>query len=346
MARRPLRLELTVLGLTLPDPRAVRSLTAPCDGRLQWPRNPVEGDTVQAGELLGSILSPERLELETRYVELLRLEAGLTSETGRDERRRAAHAREEVAALLMARGYDATQLRALAQSLAPSGLVPITAPVTGVLVRVAGAAGETVEAGAALLDVWEPRRLWVVASVPDAAATWIEPGMPVQLCSDAGSLSEGRVAGVSSSPEEGDRSRYLRVALDDRAGITTRGVALRLHLERAIGPDGLPASVPLPGYACRRHPDAVSEVPSVCPFCRESLLALERPAAEPGDPPLVVPVAACAWTAQGPCVRVLERDGRIIPRHIVTGPLVDGWVSVVAGLEEGERLVVESADPP
>jgi macrolide-specific efflux system membrane fusion protein len=59
---------------------------------------------------------------------------------------------------------------------------------------------------------------------------------------------------------------------------------------------------------------------------------------------LIVPTAALEGDAAAPTVRVLGRDGRVIVRAIRTGIRAATRTQVLAGLSEGERVVVSEAE--
>jgi len=74
---------------------------------------------------------------------------------------------------------------------------------------------------------------------------------------------------------------------------------------------------------------------------REGMSARVRLQASKAQAVLAVPEAAVVDRDRHHVVFVVE-DGKAIPRPVVTGLPVDGWVPVQAGLREGEQLIVSN----
>jgi membrane fusion protein (multidrug efflux system) len=59
-------------------------------------------------------------------------------------------------------------------------------------------------------------------------------------------------------------------------------------------------------------------------------------------PCAVIPEAAVLMTARAPIVYVVNGENKVEPRPVMLGPVVDGGQMIVAGLAEGDRVIITS----
>jgi cobalt-zinc-cadmium efflux system membrane fusion protein len=181
----------------------------------------------------------------------------------------------------------------------------VRAPGEGVVMAIRAAVGATVAPGGeALVELGDPKRLQVVAQVPESDLRRIAVGQEAEVLLPALALRmAARVENVSPRVDPESRRMQLFLGL--------------------ISQPGLPA-------------DAAAGL-------RAGMLAqvTVRAAAESD---LLVPVSAVLIKDGRRRVVYVERaDGAFEPREVQTGRNRDGQVVILQGLKAGERIVVRGA---
>lgn len=107
---------------------------------------------------------------------------------------------------------------------ATANLLPVVAPLGGVVLAADVTAGEVAEAGRVLFVVVDPSRVWVTLHVGAGDAPRVAVGMPARFRPD-GTTDEavGRVAWVGPAADEVTRSVPARVELVNDAGLLRAG---------------------------------------------------------------------------------------------------------------------------
>lgn len=158
----------------------------------------VPGQTVAAGEIIGTLHSPEFAEMKSRFLSAAaaRKLAGLQVERERklaDKRISAAseletaEAAEEVALVdlaaarqrLLNLGLSESEIDLLASDGRPTSLLALKAPFPGTIVDRDVAVGERVEAGEPIFVLADLSTMWLELSIPSGNAVGIAPGMEV-----------------------------------------------------------------------------------------------------------------------------------------------------------------------
>lgn len=240
LRQEPLGAQAEWPGQVIADPAASSHLEAPEAGHAMpgpagWPRI---GQRVRAGELLLQWL-PRRagLDAERLVAERERLRLDLAQASARVERLRflsgfiAARELAEAEALLAGKSAE---LAALARGVAAR---PLLAPIDGVVIAQALSAGESMEAGALLLQIADPDRLLVEALAPDASLSVLQPraealwperpdaALALQLIDGGGAF-------------RGTRVPWRFALVDPPAGLLV-GQPLRVRVQAATGQMGL-----------------------------------------------------------------------------------------------------------
>lgn len=101
-------------------------------------------------------------------------------------------------------GIPASVLDALPGSDRSANLLPVRAPLDGVVVTRNIVSGDTIDTGRVLFEIADPRRMWIVMDVPRSLAARIVPGARVLFRTD-------------SAPDEPTASRvdWISTAVDD-----------------------------------------------------------------------------------------------------------------------------------
>jgi Cu(I)/Ag(I) efflux system membrane fusion protein/cobalt-zinc-cadmium efflux system membrane fusion protein len=159
------------------------------------------GDSIEAGQPLVEIYSPELVAAQEEYLLAIRTR-GPKSELARSARRK-----------LGLLGLDDRDVKALASSRQVQRAVPIRAPRSGYVLHKNVVEGARVPAGQDLYTIGDLSRIWVRAEVYAQDAPWVEVGQPAQmeLTYERGGAIEGSVAYVYPTINEVSRTLSVRL---------------------------------------------------------------------------------------------------------------------------------------
>ena len=201
-------------------------------------------------------------------------------------------------------GFDGAALGALAETGVVSTAYTVRAPIDGVVVEREATPGEVVgPEREALARLADTNALWVLADAPENRLADIAAGAAAEVVVDA---LGGRVfAG---------KVAYVAPSLNE----ATRTAQVRVVLDDAGAAAALRAGM----------------------FAR---VAVSVPAK--GDTVLAVPEGAVLTVEGGPAVFVAVEGepGAFQKRAVVVGAVAGGWLPVLSGLKEGEKVVVGGA---
>jgi cobalt-zinc-cadmium efflux system membrane fusion protein len=107
-------------------------------------------------------------------------------------------------------GLDETVVKTLGAS-APGNLIPVTAPLDGVIVRRDVVAGEVVNTERVLFEIADVSTLWITLAVPIEERSLVSPGQSMRFRPD-GAADEiaGRVTWISTQADEHTRTVEVR----------------------------------------------------------------------------------------------------------------------------------------
>ncbi len=226
---------------------------------------------------------------------------------------REAHLREAEAAVLMAEaefnaareslrllGFDQSRIDALLETGEIDPLHSVRAPIAGQVIQRDVTLGEHLDP--------EDEALYIIA---DLSTLWVLADVPETYLDRIAINAAARITGAATeSPIEGTVS-YIAPSVDrhTRAG--------QVRIEVAGDSDGL-----RPGVFAQAEIETAGE--------------------EMGGPMVVVPEAALQ-TLEGETVVFVPIEGEegvFAPRHVEIGAIVGGMIPILAGLEEGELVVI------
>ena len=159
------------------------------------------GDSIEAGQPLVEIYSPELVAAQEEYLLAIRTQ-GPKSELARSARRK-----------LGLLGLDDRDVKVLASTRRVQRAVPIRAPRSGYVLHKNVVEGARVPAGQDLYTIGDLSRIWVQAEVYEHDAPWVEVGQPAQmeLTYERGGAIEGSVAYVYPTLNEVSRTLSVRL---------------------------------------------------------------------------------------------------------------------------------------
>lgn len=223
-----------VTGAVAYNERAVVDVQARAVGFIEKLHRHAEFDPVARGAPLAQIMFPEWAAAQEQFLLLERSDS--------EESKRLVLAARQRLRLL---GMSEQQITALERE--PTGLdqhakrgaVPrthftLTAPISGVIIKLDAREGATVSPGQTLYRIVDLSSVWVNAEVPEAQAAWVTPGAQVEARVPAypGADFSGRVEGLLPVVSAATRTVRARIELDNRGGHLLPGMFATIAFQR------------------------------------------------------------------------------------------------------------------
>ncbi len=237
-------------GRTAFRPNALSGVTPPFAGRVATvacePGRRVRAGatlfTVQSGDVLGIRASLDQARIKARVAEevlarqaeMVKRGVGLEIERF-DAEMKLREARSEL---------ERSERNAALAGGGDGALVEVRAPVDGVVVSVRATAGASVQPGGEpLVEIGNPRGLWVVADVPEGEVNQLAKSAKAQITISALNLTlAGRVAGIAPRSDAETRRTPIYVELTQPPPDLRAGLLVRV----AIAPQGSAGELWLP----------------------------------------------------------------------------------------------------
>jgi len=218
------------------------------------------GDSVRAGQVLGSVRSGQAQELQ-RDSQQADSQAALAAQTqARDEQLfregLIAQARLDAsrAAGQQAQALAQERRRAVAQAGAGAsggGLLTLVSPIAGTVLEVGATPGQRVDSGTALVRIAALGTLWLELQVSAADVAAVAPGQRVQV---VGHDASGPVLRIAPAVDAATQTVTVRAALSGAAAAQVRpGQWLEARIDGLTASSGTPGALLVPAGAVLRH---------------------------------------------------------------------------------------------
>lgn len=125
----------------------------------------------------------------------------------------------EAASRLRFLGLPASIAEHLDPAIGTSNLLPVTAPLEGIVASRNAVAGEVVDSAKVLFEVVDTRQMWLMLNVPMEEAKYVGLGQEVEFQGDdAGEKIVGEITWISTTAEERTRTIQVRADLPNPDG--------------------------------------------------------------------------------------------------------------------------------
>jgi Cu(I)/Ag(I) efflux system membrane fusion protein len=297
--RRPVATEVRMVGKVEYDETRVSHITAWVPGRLENMFVDHLGATVEKGDQMVSIYSPELLTAQEELIQSVRALKNLHATESESLKRTAQQTVAAVREKLRLLGLTGEQIAEIETRGSVSDEITLRAPTGGVVVEKSAFEGQYVSTGTRIYTIADLSQVWVKLDAYESDLPWIRPGQQAEFSTEAypGEIFRGEVA-------------FIDPILDP----TTRTAKVRVNLENPGG---------------RLKPET---------FVRAVVMA-EMGEAAGGLPHLVIPASAPLITGKRAVVYLETEPGLYAGREIVLGPRAGEFYIVEEGLEEGQRVV-------
>lgn len=300
VARRHLAGEIRGYGNVAIDEASRIDISPKIEGWVRKLHVQAVGQQVRAGDVLYEIYSPELVQREREYIELLQrrdqMLESLAERTGQNAQLAASLARERLRLRDKFRYADVGDdvVDRIEKYRRTVEVVPVRAPRSGFVTRIGAREGGYVTPMTNVLSLADTTKVWIdVALYPDEAAR-IAPGdeATVRLPGVASSVAKGRLRFATPVVDPATRTRLARLEVDN------------------------------PGN--RLRPGAIVDV-----------VVAARP-----HEALTLPRSAVMRTGHGERVMLSRGDGRFLPVEVQTGIEAGELVEIIDGLQEGAQVAV------
>lgn len=344
--------EVRLFGKVTFDETSVARLTAYFPGRIERLFVNYVGVPVARGDHMAEVYSPDVL---AAFEELRQAKAAVDKITSTSELVRSATHNTLAAARekLRLMGITSEQIAAVEEGSFDADRLTVFAPIGGVVTNLAVREGDYVKTGEPIATIADLSRLWLDMEAYESQLPMLRWGQQVTFTVEAhpGETFEGRISFIEPMIDDRTRTAAVRVAVDNSKRQLKPGMFATAVVRTRLAASGAVFSNELSGrWVSPMHPTIVKDGPGTCDICGMDLVPAESlgVVGEPADAemPLVIPRSAVLFTGTRSVVYV-QRPDEPMPtfegRSVVLGPRAGEFYIVRAGLEPGERVVVNGA---
>lgn len=342
--------EVRMVGKIDYDETRVKNITAWVPGRIDRLYVDFTGTTVNKGDHMVYLYSPELLEDQQAL--LAALEASKSIKPGSSDFAQTLKVGNIEAARerLKLRGLTAEQIDAIERTGKPVDHVTIYSPIGGIVIHKNATEGMYVTTGTLIYTVADLSQLWVMLDAYESDLPWIRYGQKVEFTTEAnpGELFEGTINFRDPVLNEKTRTVNLRVNVDNKDGRLKPGMFVRAVVRSQIARGGKVMAPEMAGkWICPMHPAVVKTEAGVCDICGMDLVTTESlgyVVETPSEAPLVIPASAPLITGTRAVVYVQVPDQEkptFEGRQVTLGPRAGEYYLVKEGLTEGEIVVTK-----
>ncbi|MFT5286059.1 MAG: Cu(I)/Ag(I) efflux system membrane fusion protein [Planctomycetota bacterium] len=348
--RRFVQTEVRMVGKIQVDETRLAHLTAWAPGRLERLFVDYTGVEVAAGDHMVSLYSPKIYTDQSALLSALAAKRSLPFEASPMERESISATVDAARERLRKMGLNATQIKLIEISDAPTDHMTIYAPIGGVVVDKNAQTGMYVEEGTRIYTIADLSHLWLQLDAYESDLVWLRYGQSVEFTAEAfpGQVFQGTIAFLARKLDPVTQTIKVRVNLDNPKGVLRPGMFVRAVVRTKMATEGRVMDNSLAGkWICSMHPEVVESDAGICRICEMDLATTESLGYVPSNignqkKPLVIPATAPLRTGRRAVVYVeIESDEgpTYEGREILLGPRSGDWYLVASGLEEGERVV-------
>lgn len=229
--------------------------------------------------------------------------------------------------------------------------ITIFAPVGGTVIHRVGQEGMYVDVGMRIYTLADLDQMWVKLDAYESDLPWLKYGQRVEFTTEsyAGKVFEGRVTFIDPFLDPKTRTAKVRMNVSNEEGLLKPEMFVSAVARPHIAMGGRVMDPEMVGkWVSPMHPEIVKDGPGQCDICGMTLV----PASELGyvapnstdvEKPLIIPISAALVTGTRAIVYIEVPDAdqpTFEGREIVLGPRAGDYYIVLAGLDEGEMVVV------
>jgi len=346
--------EVRMVGNITYDETKVAYITAWVPGRLDRLYADYTGITVNKGDHLVYIYSPELL---TAQEELIQAQKAISSLSGTRSEVLLSTARATLDAArekLRLFGLTVEQIERIESSGEATDHLTIYAPIGGVVVHKNALEGMYVETGTRIYTIADLSKLWVMFEAYESDLPWLRFGQRIEFTSLSfpGERFEATISFIDPLVDPKTRTVRVRAVVDNSRGRLKPDMFVRGVVKSRVDREGKVVDERLSGkWISPMHPEIVRDGPGKCDVCGMDLvpassLGYATGNTDGGEPPLLIPSTAPLITGKRAVVyvEIPSDEGPLFEgREVVLGPRAGDYYVVKSGIEEGELVVSNGA---
>jgi len=304
--------ELRLYGRVTYDETRLAQITAWAPGRLDKLYVDFTGATIDKGEPLVSMYSPELLAAREEMVQAERAVAG---DGGKVLKATAQATLEAARKKLRLYGLTEEQVRHMEMGHEVDDHLTVFSPASGIVVDKNAVEGMYVMSGTRLFTIADLSRLWVVFDAYETDLPWLSVGQSVSFTTRSlpGEVFEATITFVDPTLRPATRTTGVRAEVDNAAGLLKPDM-----FAHGVISARLDAAGSTTGKGRRK--------------------ATEEPLLIPATAPLITGRRAVVYVE-----RSGDEDRLFEGREVVLGPRAGDYYIVTEGLQEGEMVVTNGA---
>ncbi len=346
--------EIRMVGRITYDETNLAYITAWVPGRLDRLFADYTGITVSKGDHIVDIYSPELLAAQEELIQ------AATSVSALDRTRSAVLLSTTIATLEATRdklrlyGLTQEQIDGIEKTGHVTDHLTLHAPIGGVVVHKDAREGMYVSTGTRIFTIADLTRLWVMFEAYESDLRWLKYGQRVEFTSPSfpGERFEAIVSFIDPLVNPKTRTVRVRAVVENGDRRLKPDMFVRGIVKSRLGGGGeIVDNYLADKWISPMHPEIVKDGPGQCDVCGMDLvpaasLGYAGTGAGQATAPLMIPASAPLITGKRAVVYV-ELSGGDGPmfegREVTLGPRAGNSYIVIAGLNEGERVVTNGA---
>ena len=341
------KMEIHLSGKVEYDESRIRNITAWVPGRLERMFVDYTGITVNKGDHMMELYSPE---VYTAQEELIQARKLVESSSGQS-----AFGQKNVKATLAASreklrlmGLLDKQIKKIESSESPTNLITVYSPMTGVVIQKNGVEGAYVKTGTNIYTIADLSRVWVIFDAYESDLPWLAFGQNVTFSAEAipGETFKGHIAFIDPVLDAKTRTVKVRMNVQNPDGLIKPGMFVQGTIQATLDGDGKAINPELANkWICPMHPEVVRDQKGDCEVCGMDLVKSESMGlintSGQKQENLLIPASAVLKTGNRAIVyvQIPGTDPTFEGREVVLGSRVGDQYIVKYGLKEGELVV-------
>jgi len=343
--------EIRMVGKIDYDETRLKHITAWVPGRIDRLYVDFTGITVNKGEHMVYLYSPELLSAQAELLQAVKAVENF-KEGGSELIRRSilatlAAAREKLRLL----GLTAEQIEQIENSGKPVTHLTIYSPIGGIVISKHATEGMYVETGTPIYTIADLSRLWIKLDAYESDLPWIRYGQEVEFTTDAypGEVFKSAISFIDPVLNDKTRTVKVRINVDNSDVKLKPEMFVRAVARSKVAKGGRVMTPELEGkWICPMHPSVIKAEAGSCDICGMDLVTTESfgyvTADVPKEAPLVIPASAPLITGKRAVVYVKvpqTEKPTYEGREVVLGPRAGDYYMVKSGLAEDEIVVTK-----